>query len=376
MADATFVLPQLVAAAGAGLVAFALAAMAAVAEARTPSLVALVVGSAALAVDAALGSSAPGEGAAALRVLALSDAAGALIAPAFLFHLRVVLGADAPRRLPRWDGLLPLVAAAVALAALLCDGAALDGLSRGEDVSAAATAVAAMVALVTLAVPAVQGAALMSARRLIRTLAPDDPRRRWARRLLRVLAGLYLVAVTAQLASFAGLADEAVARLAEIPAVVALYGIALAALVDRDLFARAAARLAPRKYARSALDEDRVDELVRRARRALERDRLFADPALSLDRLAAAAGVRPNDLSQALNRAGTGYADLVSARRIEEACRLLADPGEEARTVLDVALAVGFNAKSTFNAAFLRHVGTTPGAYRTSRLTAARQPSA
>jgi len=375
VADPTIVLPQLVAAAGAGLVAFALAAMAVVAEARTPSLVALVVGATALAADAALGSSASGEGAAALRVLALSEVAGALIAPAFLFHLRVVLGAEADRRLPRRDALLPLAAAAVALAALLCDGVALDDLSRGEDAPAAATAVAAMVALVTLAVPAVQGAALVAARRLIRTLAADDPRRRWALRLLRVLAGLYLVAVTALVASFAGLVGDGIARLAEIPAVVALYAIALAALVDRDLFARAVTRLAPRKYARSALDEKRVDEVVRKARRALERDRLFADPALSLDRLAAAAGIRPNDLSQALNRAGTGYADLVSARRIEEACRLLADPGEEGRTILDVALAVGFNAKSTFNAAFLRHAGTTPSAYRASRLTAARQPS-
>jgi AraC-like DNA-binding protein len=43
------------------------------------------------------------------------------------------------------------------------------------------------------------------------------------------------------------------------------------------------------------------------------------------------------------------------------ACR--ADSSDD-RTILDIAYAVGFTSKSTFNAAFKRQVGQTPSVYR------------
>jgi AraC-like DNA-binding protein len=41
-----------------------------------------------------------------------------------------------------------------------------------------------------------------------------------------------------------------------------------------------------------------------------------------------------------------------------------ADPSKAARGVLDLALEVGFGSKSTLNAFFKRHTGTTPTAFR------------
>ncbi|USN47096.1 MAG: AraC family transcriptional regulator [Pseudobdellovibrionaceae bacterium] len=43
---------------------------------------------------------------------------------------------------------------------------------------------------------------------------------------------------------------------------------------------------------------------------------------------------------------------------------MLADPASFQTSILDVGLSVGYNSKSTFNAAFRRIVGETPSAFR------------
>jgi AraC-like DNA-binding protein len=64
---------------------------------------------------------------------------------------------------------------------------------------------------------------------------------------------------------------------------------------------------------------------------------------------------------------GTTFYELVNRLRIEHAKRLLMSDVE--RNVLDVALEVGFNAKSTFNTAFKRHAGMTPSEFRANGAT-------
>jgi AraC-like DNA-binding protein len=56
----------------------------------------------------------------------------------------------------------------------------------------------------------------------------------------------------------------------------------------------------------------------------------------------------------------------VNRQRIRDAMNeLLRQPD---RPVLEIALEVGFNSKSTFNAAFRQHAGTTPTQFRHTRL--------
>lgn len=115
-------------------------------------------------------------------------------------------------------------------------------------------------------------------------------------------------------------------------------------------------------YARSALGEDRMARIAAKLDAALAQDRLFENPDLSLRLLAERVGVSEHYLSETLSRyLRTSFFDHVNACRIEAACRRLAGSTE---TVLAVALAVGFNSRSTFNAAFKKHAGTTPSAYR------------
>ena len=64
-------------------------------------------------------------------------------------------------------------------------------------------------------------------------------------------------------------------------------------------------------------------------------------------------------MSQVINQdLGSSFYDLVNLERVRDAmASLKASPG---KTVLQIAHEVGFNSKSTFNAAFREHAGTTP----------------
>jgi AraC-like DNA-binding protein len=73
-------------------------------------------------------------------------------------------------------------------------------------------------------------------------------------------------------------------------------------------------------------------------------------------------GVSENYLSQTLNeKLGRNFFDFVNAWRVDEAKRLLR---ENDGPVLAIALEVGFNSRSTFNAAFKKHGGGTPSQFR------------
>lgn len=115
-------------------------------------------------------------------------------------------------------------------------------------------------------------------------------------------------------------------------------------------------------YARSGLDEDSCARILDRLDAVMAAERPWADPFLTLKTLADRCGVKPHYLSQALNmRGGTSFYDYVNRWRVEAACRALAASEDN---VLAIAEQVGFNAKSTFNAAFRRITGETPSAYR------------
>jgi len=121
----------------------------------------------------------------------------------------------------------------------------------------------------------------------------------------------------------------------------------------------------PVRHAVAVADDERTRRLAERVRCALEEERRYRDPDLSLGRLAAEIGVPRTLLSRLVNqRFGTGYLDLVNGYRVREAARLLADPAAGHLTVDAVAERCGFRSRSTFYDAFRRHTGTTPSRLR------------
>ena len=128
------------------------------------------------------------------------------------------------------------------------------------------------------------------------------------------------------------------------------------------------------KYARSALSDDDERRIAAKVEATMARDQLFLDSTLTLQMLAERTGISVNYISQAINQhLQRNFFDFVNGYRIEEAKRLLATTDD---SVLDIALAVGFNAKSTFNAAFKKAAGVTPSRYRIDVRTADESLSA
>jgi AraC-like DNA-binding protein len=126
---------------------------------------------------------------------------------------------------------------------------------------------------------------------------------------------------------------------------------------------------------RPLLDGDGVASALRRLDDIRKRGDLLLDPLVSLPKLARAVGLSPNQLSYILNHhVGQNFFDYVNGARIEEARAVLI--AEPERTILDVALSVGFNSKSTFNLAFKKLTGDTPSAVRANaRAAAENRPS-
>lgn len=119
---------------------------------------------------------------------------------------------------------------------------------------------------------------------------------------------------------------------------------------------------AAEKYARSALPETRQAEIAARLDQAMRADALYRDPLLSLSALASRIAVTPNHLSQALNdHLGLSFFDYVNRWRVEEAIERIKASDEP---ILAIAYEVGFNSRSTFNAAVKKHAGRPPSAFR------------
>ncbi|WP_052262195.1 helix-turn-helix domain-containing protein [Pseudoalteromonas luteoviolacea] len=121
-------------------------------------------------------------------------------------------------------------------------------------------------------------------------------------------------------------------------------------------------RCATKKYQRSALDQTQSTRIATKINSAMEQDKLYLDSNLSLHKLSKHLNVSPNYLSQTLNETlSVSFFDFVNQWRIEAAKpKILANRS----TVLDIALEVGFNARSSFYKAFKQVTGQTPSEYR------------
>ncbi|REL34237.1 helix-turn-helix domain-containing protein [Thalassotalea euphylliae] len=118
------------------------------------------------------------------------------------------------------------------------------------------------------------------------------------------------------------------------------------------------------KYQRSALSSEQANTIATKIEQAMQQDQLYLDSSLSLQKLASHIHTSPNYISQTLNESlGANFFDYVNRHRIEAAKQTLQQSND---TVVDIAMAVGFNAKSSFYTAFKKETQQTPSQYRKS----------
>ncbi|ELX12374.1 putative transcriptional regulator AraC family [Janthinobacterium sp. HH01] len=119
------------------------------------------------------------------------------------------------------------------------------------------------------------------------------------------------------------------------------------------------------KYARSGMNTATESLIGKRLAQRMEHQRDYLEPDLKLGELAERIGTSPQLLSQYLNEAlGLSFFEYINAQRSLEVQRLMRDPSHAGATLLELAIAAGFNSKTTFNASFKKSTGMAPSVWR------------
>jgi AraC-like DNA-binding protein len=104
-------------------------------------------------------------------------------------------------------------------------------------------------------------------------------------------------------------------------------------------------------------------------RKVIEADMLahLGKPNLDLEWIAARQGVSVRHVQRLFASQGTSFSDELRRMRLEKAVAALSDERNADRTILSIAMDLGFLDAPTFNRSFKRHFGFTPGEMRPRR---------
>ncbi|PLW67217.1 helix-turn-helix domain-containing protein [Pseudohalioglobus lutimaris] len=119
------------------------------------------------------------------------------------------------------------------------------------------------------------------------------------------------------------------------------------------------------KYHNTGLSAADADKHWQRLQHAMDEEQPYLRSGLTIKQLADTLGMSTAHLSQVINsRAQVTFFDYINSQRVAYAQRLLANPDQKKRKVLDIALSSGFSSESSFYAQFRKHAQCTPSQYR------------
>lgn len=125
--------------------------------------------------------------------------------------------------------------------------------------------------------------------------------------------------------------------------------------------------LAPNKYSGKKLNDQDAGVLLGKLEKLMNEQTVYRNPDLKIGDLSKGINVTSHQLSQFLNdNLGKNFTTFVNEFRIKEACRIIST--DHRLTLESIGYEVGFNAKSTFFAAFKKFTGTTPLNYQQNTL--------
>ncbi|WP_053977152.1 helix-turn-helix domain-containing protein [Mangrovimonas xylaniphaga] len=122
-----------------------------------------------------------------------------------------------------------------------------------------------------------------------------------------------------------------------------------------------------KKYKTSNLNDKLIERHKTALISAMEKDKLYTDPKLSIHKLSEELQIPRQYISEVLNlHLEKSFLDFINEYRVEEFIKRLKDDQYAHLTLLGIANEVGFNSKSTFNATFKKIKGITPSEYKNS----------
>ncbi|MFA8341943.1 MAG: helix-turn-helix domain-containing protein [Rhodothermaceae bacterium] len=126
--------------------------------------------------------------------------------------------------------------------------------------------------------------------------------------------------------------------------------------------------LEPESTGKNSLSENVLDSYKLKLRSFMSEQKLFLDPELSLKALSEISEIPQRSLSEVIKIGfGQNFYDFINSYRIEEAKKLLTEPTEDSKSVLEILYEAGFKSKSSFHKAFSKHTGLTPTQFRNSK---------
>ncbi|MDF2381381.1 helix-turn-helix transcriptional regulator [Nostoc ellipsosporum NOK] len=112
-------------------------------------------------------------------------------------------------------------------------------------------------------------------------------------------------------------------------------------------------------------DRQWIDDAWQRLCESMEKNKLFLDPSLNLEKLAAYTGIPSRQVSQLLNQhRATNFNGFINFYRVEEFKSRFLDPAYHQFTINGLAMDCGFNSPATFQRLFRQLMGMTPTAFR------------
>lgn len=219
--------------------------------------------------------------------------------------------------------------------------------------------------LLLLSVPVYIAWSLVIMRRANRVLEnpAESSRFRWIWAFVAGLGVVWIVAMAAALLNNHQLAPPHMIfwALTIVVYVLGYLGLTRSTVFTAPEFETLQNELQP-KYQKSGLKADDARMLYENLVAHVDTEQVYLDPDVSLGALARDLSASTNHVSQIINEFDQcNFHDFINARRVAEACRRLQESRDT--NLLELAMDVGFNSKSSFNRAFRKFAGTTPSKF-------------
>jgi len=115
------------------------------------------------------------------------------------------------------------------------------------------------------------------------------------------------------------------------------------------------------KYEKTFAGEDTLQQIYEQLSYQMTYKKLYKDPELDLNQVAALLNIHPNTLSQTINyMENKNFYDYINRQRIEEFKRIAVLPENQKFTILSLAFESGFNSKTSFNRNFKKYMNCAP----------------